>query len=165
MSKQKILVVEDDESMREVFSSALEDMNCILLQAGNGVKAVEIALKEKPDLVLLDIMLPGMTGYQVCSKIRNSPEISSTPVIMVTGQNIQEAATKGLEVGAEDVLNKPFNISELRLRVKTILQLNRTRMMAAERERFQWVVDNAYAGYLFIMTSSQAILCSPSTGA
>jgi len=161
MPKQKILIVEDDESMREVISAALQDMDCTLFEAANGIQAVEIARREMPDLMLLDLMLPGMTGYQVCSKIREHPDTAAVPVIMVTGQNIDEAATKGLEVGAEDVLSKPFNISELKLRVKTILQLNRTRLMAGERARFQWVVDNAYAGYLFINRENVCTYINP----
>lgn len=150
MARQKILIVDDEEGLREMLRDLLCDMDCELLFAENGQRAFEMAKEHLPDCMLLDIMMPEMDGYEVCRRLRSSAELSGIPVIMLTGHNIEESARKGIDVGAEDVLGKPFNMSELKLRVKTVLQLNRFRHLAGERALFEWVVEHSESGYVMM---------------
>lgn len=161
MARQKILIVDDEAGMREMLNDLLADMNCDLHFAADGNEGLEKAIEVKPDLMLLDIMLPGMDGFQLCEAIRKRPDIAAVPVIMVTGHNTEESARRGIEVGAEDVLSKPFNMSELKLRARTILQLNRYRILAAERAQFQWVVEHAGAGYVMLDKSDRVTYLNP----
>lgn len=148
MPRQKILIVDDEAGMRELLNDLLADMGCDLFFAEDGTEGFEKAIEIRPDVVLLDIMLPGMDGFQICSALRKRPDVAAIPVIMLTGNNPEESARKGIEVGAEDVLSKPFNMSELKLRIKTVLQMNRYRLLATERNQFQWVVEHSEAGYI-----------------
>ncbi len=148
MQRQKILIVDDEAGMRELLADLLVDMGCDLYFAKDGLEGLEKVVEVKPDVVLLDIMMPKMDGFQVCRELRSRADISSIPVIMVTGNNTEESARRGVEVGADDVLAKPFNVSELKLRLKTILQMNRFRLMASERSQFKWVVDHSRSGFV-----------------
>lgn len=139
----------------------LEDMGCEILFAENGRKAFELAQRERPDVVLLDIMMPEMDGYEVCRQLRAHAELAAIPVIMLTGHNIEDSARRGIDVGAEDVLGKPFNMSELKLRVKTVLQLNRYRLLAGERSLFAWVVEHSEAGYVMLRADDVVTYLNP----
>lgn len=161
MRRNKILIVDDEASMREMLGDLLNDMDCDLIFAADGKEGFDKALDEKPDLILLDIMLPGLDGFQVCSRLRAHPQLAPIPVIMVTGHHIEESARRGIEVGAEDVLAKPFNISELKLRVKTVLQLNRYRLLAHQRSQFHWVVEHSEDGYVILDKEDRVLYLNP----
>lgn len=141
--------------MRDMLNDLLLDTGCALFFAEDGQEGLCKAQETKPDLILLDIMLPSMDGFEVCRRIRLEPEISSIPVLMMTGNNTEDSARRGLEVGAMDVLAKPFNMPEFKLRVQTTLQLNRYRLLAGERRQFQWVVDHSQAGYVILDMKDQ----------
>lgn len=121
---KKILLVEDEENIRKFTRINLEREGFIVLEASSGEEGVEIAEKEKPAVVILDIMLPGIDGYEVCSILRKS--IPSTGIIMLTAKTQEDDKIFGLEKGADDYLSKPFNPKELILRIKSLIRRLKT---------------------------------------
>lgn len=121
--KNKILIVDDDTmnlSLLEAFLTAANE-NYELISAVNGSQALEKVSKHRPDLVLLDIMMPEINGFDVCATIKNNPETRFLPVILITALNDKENKIKGIEVGADDFLTKPVDRIELITRVKSLL--------------------------------------------
>jgi CheY-like chemotaxis protein len=118
-----ILVVDDNEQNLELLQAYLEDVHCRSIPARDGVEALEIIKKSKPDLVLLDVMMPKMSGFEVCRRIKNNPQTADLPVIMVTALNELGDIERAIESGTDDFLSKPVNKLELITRVKTMLKL------------------------------------------
>ena len=118
----KILVVDDEKSIVEALRIALESDNCTVIEAHTGSKAIEKARGELPDLILLDIMLPDMTGYEVCNKLKKDPSTKSIPIIMLTGMSGTGDKIAGLDLGADDYITKPFDLNELKARIHSVLQ-------------------------------------------
>ncbi len=118
-----ILVVDDNEQNLELLQAYLEDLQCKTVPAKDGVEALEIIKKSKPDLVLLDVMMPKMSGFEVCRRIKNNPQTADLPVIMVTALNELGDIERAIESGTDDFLSKPVNKLELITRVKTMLKL------------------------------------------
>lgn len=116
---EKILVVEDEIALHETLAYNLQKQGYEVFLAGDGTSALEISRKIKPDLILLDIMLPGMDGFEVCRRLRSE---MSTPVLMLTARDDEIDRVVGLEVGADDYLTKPFSMRELIARVKAMLR-------------------------------------------
>ena len=118
--KARILVVEDEESLRDLYREALEVEGYVVIAACDGVEGLEKFRDEDPDIVLLDLMMPKLDGWEVLEKIR---QVSDSPVIIVTGQGTAEDIIKGLlEAGADDYLVKPFGIRELQARIIAVLR-------------------------------------------
>lgn len=122
MINEKILIVDDEEHIRELLKFNLENNGYKTINADNGIDALKIARSEKLGLILLDLMLPGMDGYDVCKEIRKDISISSTPIIMITAKGDEFDKVLGLELGADDYLTKPFSIREMLARVKAVLR-------------------------------------------
>ena len=120
MSKDKtVLVVDDQPGLVRLVRDNLETLQFKVITASEGNKAIDIAENEKPDLVILDIMLPGQDGYQVCKRIR---EFSTVPIIMLTARNDRQDLVMGFEMGADDYITKPFSAEELLARVKAVMR-------------------------------------------
>lgn len=115
----KLLVVEDDQILLETLEYNLAAEGYKVLKATSGFEALELARKEKPELVVLDVMLPGIDGFEVCRILRRE---SSVPVLMLTARTAEIDRVVGLEVGADDYLTKPFSMRELLARVKALLR-------------------------------------------
>ncbi|MFD2302871.1 response regulator transcription factor [Roseibacillus ishigakijimensis] len=118
----KILVVEDERDVAELVGFNLERAGYEVILAHDGLRGQELALKERPDLIVLDLMLPGKDGYSVFKDLRRDNRTSHTPVLMLTARAQTEDRIKGLEVGADDYLTKPFSPKELVLRVNAIMR-------------------------------------------
>lgn len=116
---EKILVVEDDRTLQETLQYNLNHQGYQVITAADGATAVEMSKKENPDLILLDIMLPGMDGFEVCRIIRKEQTI---PILMLTARDDEIDRVVGLEMGADDYLTKPFSMRELIARVKALLR-------------------------------------------
>lgn len=123
----KVLIVEDELVLRETLAYNLSKQGYEISTAAEGHRAVELALHEKPDLILLDIMLPNMDGFEVCRMVRQELNV---PIIMLTARADEVDKIVGLEVGADDYLTKPFSMRELLARVKA--QLRRVRLLREE---------------------------------
>ncbi|MBU1248352.1 MAG: response regulator, partial [Proteobacteria bacterium] len=115
MSSERILVVEDHEDTRELLKYNLEAAGFEVRSAVDGHAALELAHELKPGLVILDLMLPGMDGLEVCRRLKKDPTTSGTPVIMLTAKGEEVDRIVGLELGADDYVVKPFSPRELML--------------------------------------------------
>ena len=122
MANEKILVVDDEENIAELISYNLTSNGYKVIIANNGNDAVKLAVEEKPKLILLDLMIPGKDGYDVCKEIRSNSEIRNTPIIMLTAKSEELDKIVGLELGADDYITKPFSVRELLARVKAVLR-------------------------------------------
>lgn len=120
--KHLILVVDDDVSVAETIERSLQGAGHDVLVAHRGADGLEYARRRNPDLVVLDIMMPGMTGIQVCRHMRANPEIASTPILFLTAKGEIGDKIEGFEAGADDYLTKPFDLRELVLRVRALLR-------------------------------------------
>lgn len=149
-SKKTILIVDDEKVGRDTLEALLSSQGYDLAFARNGPETLAMAAKIKPDVILLDVMMPGMTGYDVCRSLRSDPVLADVPVIMITALDDQESYLQGIEAGADDFVSKPFNREKLRARIRTITQLNRYRRLLAERAKFEWVVEQATDGYVIL---------------
>lgn len=118
-----VLVVDDNQQNRELLQAYLEDVDCRAIPAHDGPEALEILAKDSPDLILLDVMMPKMSGFEVCRRIKNDPKTRDIPVIMVTALNEFGDIERGIDSGTDDFLSKPVNKLELLTRVKTMLKL------------------------------------------
>ncbi len=121
--KARILVVDDNKTNVELLEAQLEAAGYEVLTAYDGKTGLERALKEHPDLILLDIMMPGLDGYQVCSRLKENEKTLFIPIVMLTALSELEDKIKGLEAGADDFLTKPFNKLELMARVRSLLKI------------------------------------------
>ncbi len=117
--KSRILVAEDEPRYIWAIKTNLEVRGYEVLTAPDGLKAVELAAEENPDLVLLDIKMPGMNGYEACQRIR---EFSTVPIIMITAMAEETYKVQGLDMGADDYITKPFSVPELLARVRAALR-------------------------------------------
>lgn len=122
MSKQKVLVVEDEADILEIIAYNLSREGFRVLSSRNGEEALDLARQEEPDLVLLDLMLPGMDGLEVCRQLKDDPRGAELPIIMVTAKGEESDVVLGLGVGADDYVVKPFSPRELMARVKAVLR-------------------------------------------
>jgi DNA-binding response OmpR family regulator len=145
-----ILIVDDDPSGRDTLEALLMALGQHLAFAHDGPSALQEAGRLLPDLILLDVMMPGMDGFEVCRHLREDPRLAEVPVIMVTALDDRESRLQGIQSGADDFISKPFNRTELRTRVQTILRLNRYRHLLTERARFEWVVEHTEDGYVIV---------------
>jgi len=115
----QVLVVEDEPTLREMLEYNLRNQGYEVLLAGNGYKGLELARAREPDLILLDVMLPGINGFEMCRILRKE---MSVPILMLTARTEEVDKIVGLEVGADDYLTKPFSMRELLARVKALLR-------------------------------------------
>lgn len=132
-----VLIVDDEYAGRETLQSVLEGEGYQLEMAENGMQAIEKAKKLLPDVILLDVMMPGMTGFEVCQRIRSDPEIAEIPIIVLTALDDRESLLTALKAGADDFISKPFDRFELRARLLGITRLNRYQKLIQERAKLQ----------------------------
>jgi DNA-binding response OmpR family regulator len=127
MPQPKILVVEDEDSLRETLQYNLAKQGYEVLTTASGIEAVDLARSAKPDVIILDIMLPGQDGFEVCRIVRRE---SSVPIMMLTARTEEIDKVVGLEIGADDYMTKPFSMREMLARVKALLR--RVRLIEEE---------------------------------
>ncbi len=118
----RILVVDDDKSIVKVLTAYLEQSGYQVITAYDGEMALHTLRRERPDLVILDLMMPGRDGYEVTNLVRNDKSLSATPIIMLTARVEDSDKIVGLELGADDYITKPFNAREVVARVKSLLR-------------------------------------------
>ncbi len=117
-----ILVIDDDELVSRTLQRTLKIYGHQVMVANSGTEGLQLARRHPPELFILDIMMPGMDGYQVCRQIRGDPLLSELPVLFLTAKIKDEDKIEGFRAGADDYLSKPFNMEELQLRVQAILR-------------------------------------------
>lgn len=126
----RILIVDDQPVGRQLLESFLFELGHELYFAEDGEQAYEMTLKHKPHLVLLDVMMPKLDGYEVCKLIRKNKEIENTPIVMVTALEDRDSRLQGITAGADDYITKPIDRLELLARVKNIVELSRLRLLS-----------------------------------
>jgi two-component system, OmpR family, alkaline phosphatase synthesis response regulator PhoP len=122
MAGKKILVVEDEPDIRKLIHYNLAQERFQTLEAEDGEKALRLLERDKPHLIILDLMLPGLSGLEICKRVRQRTETSRIPILMLTAKASEADRVVGLEMGADDYLTKPFSPRELVARVKAILR-------------------------------------------
>lgn len=131
--EKKIFIAEDNPQFCELYRMALESEGYKVVFANTGKEAVDKIPGEKPDLIILDVMMPEMDGYEVCRTLRDLPEFALTPVIMLTAKTTDEDKIKGYNVGADDYITKPFSLKVLRARVRNILERSAVKKFEAAK--------------------------------
>ena len=161
MAKSKILIVDDNLIARNVVKGILthsqhsEDYE--LSFATNGMEAIEKAAELTPDLIILDVMMPDLDGFEVCRYLRDVPRLAEVPIVLVTALDDKDSRLEGINAGADDFITKPVDEAELIARVHTIIRLNRYRRLHAERARFEWVIAQSEDGYVVINDQDQVL--------
>lgn len=123
LTGSNILVVDDHEQNLELLTAYLDDLGAEIRQARDGVEAIEAVAQRKPDLILLDVMMPRMSGFQVCGKLKSDPSTKDIPIVVVTALNEVADVERAVELGADDFLTKPVNRLELMTRVRSLVRL------------------------------------------
>lgn len=144
MKPKKVLVIEDEADIREVIEHNLSREGYQVYSSSDGEEGLQLARKKAPDVVLLDLMLPGLNGLDVCRELKADPLTCSIPVIMVTVKGEESDIVLGLGIGADDYVTKPFSPKELVARVKAVLRRGQSKGVQSGRERIvrgQVVID------------------------
>jgi two-component system, OmpR family, alkaline phosphatase synthesis response regulator PhoP len=134
----KILIVDDEEDIVELIAYNLEKEGFSILKAYDGQSAVKTVRDQKPDLVILDLMLPLMNGIDVCRNIRGNAATASIPIIMLTAKSDEIDKILGLEMGADDYITKPFSVRELIARIRALLRRSQDEAVSSVEEKFSW---------------------------
>ena len=145
-----ILMIDDDPHAQVMLSTLLAQEAYRLCFAADGLTGLDQAAALLPDVILLDVMLPGIDGYEVCQRLRANPRLAEVPILMLTVLTDAASRLRGLQAGADDFLSKPFDRSEMIARLRVITRLNRYRTLLTERHKFQQFID---------FTSDGIILC------
>ena len=132
-----VLIVDDESAGRDTVESILDGEGYVLLMATNGTQAIEMARANQPDIILMDVMMPGMTGFEACRHIRSDSDLAEIPIILLTALDDRKSLLTGLDAGAVDFITKPFDRYELRARLAGIMRLNRFRKLVQERNNVE----------------------------
>ena len=157
----KILIVDDEEDIADLISYNLEKEGFATIKANDGGSVLKIVKTQKPDLLILDLMLPHMNGLDICRVIRANPEIAYVPVIMLTAKGDEVDKIIGLEIGADDYITKPFSVKELVARVRTVLRRSQEREKLSVKEIFEYDGLTINYGSCAVHVSGRPVTLSP----
>jgi two-component system phosphate regulon response regulator PhoB len=143
MAKRKILIVEDDRDIAEMVEYNLREEGYTTISALNGEEGVNLAGSEQPDLVILDIMLPVMDGFEVCRALKSDDKTARIPVIILSAKSQETDKVVGLELGADDYVTKPFSPRELIARIRAILRRGAEQQASSIVEKGDIIIDSA----------------------
>ncbi len=123
--RQKIMIVDDEMDTLLPLKRSLEAEGYVVVEAVNGYEAIEKSKEELPELIVLDLLLPGIDGFEVCTQLKKDALTEKIPVIMLTAKDEVRDKVEGMELGADDYVTKPFNLNELKARIRNILKRSR----------------------------------------
>jgi len=158
-----ILIVDDQLSGREVLRGLLTNQGYELAFASDGEESLAKAIELIPDLILLDVMMPGMDGFEVCERLRADSHLAEIPIILITALDDHDSRLRGIEAGADDFVTKPFNQVELQARVRSITRLNRYRRLLMERTYREQAEEEVYRRNRELTLLNQVITTATST--
>lgn len=158
-SQAKVLVVDDTEANIKLVRALLKGAGYDVVTATCGTDALSVAAAEKPDLILLDIMMPDLTGFEVCQRLRGTPATHETPIVFLTALHEMEDHMKALDVGGDDILTKPINKLELLTRVRSLLRIRTLTVEVQEQRR---VIHDMLRTYVSA-EAAQRYLADPSS--
>lgn len=136
-----ILVIDDDELVSRTLQRALKMYDYNVMVANSGTEGLQLARRHKPDLFVLDVVMPGTDGYQVCRQVRGDPILKETPILFLTAKSKDEDKIEGFRAGGDDYLSKPFNMEELQLRIRAVLRRTATSAEVEKRATHVQVGD------------------------
>ncbi|MFQ3684277.1 HD domain-containing phosphohydrolase [Roseiflexus sp.] len=160
-STSTILIADDDPGARLILQRLLAREGHRVLMAQNGAEALRQAIEYTPDLLLLDVLMPELDGFEVCRQLRNHARLREIPILLITSLGDQQSRVEGLSAGADGFITKPFDMAELMAHVRTITRLNRYRHLLAEQERFQQLIELSPEGIAVISEESRLLLVNP----
>lgn len=146
----RVLIVDDEPIMRQTLADLLASEGYDLEFAADGPGGIALAKVTRPDIILLDLMLPGMDGFEVCTHLRADAALAEVPILMITAYSERSMRLRGIAAGADDFIAKPFDGMELILRLRTLARLDRYHRLNAERERLMWTMDRSDIGYVLL---------------
>ncbi len=148
MSKRsQILVIDDEPSMHIMYEALLPEDLFDLYFARNGVEGFAMAIAIRPDVILLDVMMPDMDGFEVCQSIRSTDLLHEVPILMITSLDDRKSRLRGLDAGADDFITKPFDGMEMVTRLRGMARLNRYRLIAEQRRELEQLNDEILVAY------------------
>jgi phosphate regulon transcriptional regulator PhoB len=156
MEKGKILIVEDDHDIVEMVKYNLKEQGYVTVSAFNGKQGIKLAEKEQPDLIILDIMLPVVDGFEVCRTLKNNRTTANIPIIILSAKSQETDKVVGLELGADDYVTKPFSPRELIARIRAILRRGRESQLDEKTERGDIIIDSAR--HKIIVSNEEVVL-------
>jgi PAS domain S-box-containing protein len=159
--KSTILIVDDEPTGRETLAALLANQDYHLAFASNGAEALEQAAALSPAVVLLDVMMPAMDGFEVCRRIRATPDLADMAIIIITALDDRDSRLRGIEAGADDFISKPFDRVELRARLRAVTRLNRAHRLTLERAKFERVVDLSPNGIMIVDSEGVIRMANP----
>jgi PAS domain S-box-containing protein len=159
MSKRpKVVLVEDDEQFRAVLLKRLQSLDCDVIAAEDGLKGWEVINAFRPDLIVSDLMMPNLNGYELCEKVKSSPELSHVYFIILTARDSIDDRVTGLDIGADDYIAKPVNSKELLARIKAGLRIsNLYNQVRASEQKYRILVENASDAILLFDVSGKCV--------
>jgi two-component system cell cycle sensor histidine kinase/response regulator CckA len=160
ISPATILVVDDEAHSRTVLINLLKQEKYVVITANDGREGLAAAAAHRPDVVLLDVVMPGLDGYEVCRQLRADPMLLHMPVLLLSSLADRDSRLRGLEEGADDFITKPFDSVELRTRLRSITRLNRFRRLSEERARFEQALSCAPDGVVLTDTSGAVLFAN-----
>ncbi|MCB8944271.1 MAG: response regulator [Ardenticatenaceae bacterium] len=157
----RILIVDDNSAERFTLEALFlpQDYNVVVLDSGQ--KALQVAEEFLPDVILLDVMMPDLNGFEVCRRLRQNPKTADIPILLLTALDDQPSRLRGLESGADDFISRPYSRLELQARIRTITRLNRYRRLLSEKSKFERVVERAEIGYLLVNDAGNILFANP----
>ncbi len=155
--ESKILLVDDDPTLLALLSKFLQKGEYSVLAAASAAEALRLAYSEQPDLVILDVMMPGMDGWELCARLR---ELASLPIIILSARSSEADKLRGFRLGVEDYVTKPFSLAELAARIRVVLQRNQPKPSPADTiyTTGDWTVDMAKRR---VLRGNELILLTP----
>jgi putative two-component system response regulator len=147
ISQPKILIVDDEAIARITIEALLSSENYELHFAENGMQGLSMAAQLQPDIILMDVMMPDMNGFETCQQIRSMPNLAEVPIIMVTALDDRESRIAGLKAGADDFITKPFDVHELLIRIQNMIRLNRYRLLIEQRQEMNHLHSELLVAY------------------
>lgn len=157
----KVLIIDDELIARESLEALLTGENYDLHFAASGSEGLAKAARLRPDAILLDVMMPGMDGFEVCRRIRADRTLEQVAIIMITALDDRSSRLAGLRAGADEFLSKPFDSVELKTRLQTIAHLGRFRRLLAERTRFEWLIEQSEEGFTLLDEAGNVQYANP----
>ncbi len=156
-----ILVIDDTIEARDAVEALLGAEGYVLEFAANGFEGLEKAARFMPDVILLDVMMPGLDGYETCRRLRATPATAEVPILLVTALDDNQSRLTGLSAGADDFISKPYNALELLARLQSITRLNRYRRLLTERNRLTWILEHTHDGYVYLDADERISYANP----
>ena len=146
-TNSRILVIDDEAIARITIEALLAAENYELYFAENGEDGIRVATETMPDIILLDVMMPGMNGFETCKRIRAMGQLAEVPILLVTALDDRESRMQGLQAGADDFITKPYDIFELRIRIQNMTRLNRYRLLIEKRKETETLHQELLEAY------------------